>query len=248
MTTFAIVGGSGTVGRRLTTTLDGAGAPTRVLARSSPRYPVDLTSGAGLDAALDGVDVVIDASNGPQRRPEGVLVEGARRLVAAAEAAGVSHLVEISIVGIDRVPARYYRAKLAQEAIVRGGGVPWTIVRSTQFHELVAGGLAAVGRWRLSPRSSIALQPIAATEAADVIATIASERPRAGLVTVAGPAVASLSELARGWSGALDRRLAAVAIPVPGAMGRALRAGALTCPDPEHRGRTTFAQWLATTD
>jgi uncharacterized protein YbjT (DUF2867 family) len=269
MTTYAIIGGAGTVGRHITAALRDHGNEVRVLSRSSQEHPVDLTTGEGLGSALSGADVVIDAANGDQRRPEPVLVDGTRRLVDAAAAAGVSHLVEVSIIGIERVPVRYYRAKLAQEEIVREGEVPWTIVRSTQFHELVADALAALGRWRLTPRSGALLQPVAAREAAGAIAAVAGGGPGHRSVTVGGPHICRLSDLARTWarsspcpntpsadlrhrgatprSGGASGRGFLVPLPLalPRSLGRPLRDGALTCADPEFEGSTSFARWLA---
>lgn len=238
MSVCAVVGASGTVGRHIVAALPGE---VRALHRSSAAHPVDLTTGEGLPDALAGCDVVVDASNGPSRRPRAVLVDGARRLVDAAQRAGVRHLVLVSVVGIDEVPMGYYRAKVAQEQLVRAGGVPWTIVRSTQFHELLDGTLAAAARWRLSPRSQARVQPVAAAEAAAVVAAVARGEPLGAVVTVAGPEIRPLTELARIWSTARGRRLVPLSVP----LGGAVRAGALTCATPDHRGTTTFARWLS---
>ena len=245
MSVFAVVGGTGTLGRHVADALREQAAEVRVLARRSGEYRVDLVDGSGLDAALAGVDVVIDTSNGSPRRPEPVLVDGARRLVQAAARAGVSHVLCVSIVGIEQVPTGYYRAKLAQEEIVREGPVPWSIVRSTQFHELVAAGLQWLGRWRISPRSNAALQPIAAAEAGRAVAEAAGRPPSPASVTIAGPEVQTLSMLARVWAERQDRRLLALGLPLPPRIGAPLQAGALSYPDPEFRGETTFASWLS---
>jgi uncharacterized protein YbjT (DUF2867 family) len=221
-----------------------AGAEVRVLSRHSESHPVDLTTGAGLDVALLGCGVVVDASNGSTRHPQPVIVDGTRRLVAAAARAGVGHLVTISIVGIDDVPMGYYRAKLTQEQLVKAGEVPWSIVRSTQFHELVGFGLAALGRWRVSPRSGAVLQPVAAREAAGAVMSVALEAPGNRTVTVAGPRIQTVTALARDWSAARGGRMVAVPLPLAGRVGRALRAGALTCADPDRRGETGFRAWL----
>src|SRR5687767_291511 len=111
---IAIVGGTGTVGAEAARELAARGHTVRVLSRHSPAYPVDLTSGAGLERALAGIDVVIDAAAGSKK----VLVEGAERLLRAEVAAGVQHHVGVSILGIDRVGGAYYKLKLAQEAAI----------------------------------------------------------------------------------------------------------------------------------
>lgn len=248
MTTFAVIGGAGTVGRPIVDTLRAAApadADIRILSRGSAGYPIDLATGAGLAEALAGCDVVIHAANGSQRRPEPVLVDGTHRLVQACAGAGVGHLVCVSIVGIEQVPSRYYRAKLAQEEIIKtAAGLPWTIVRSTQFHELVDVGLGALARWRLSPRSSARLQPVAAREAGEATAAAALNPQPGRTVTIAGPERHDVSELARIWARARHRRGLPVALPIPGRVGRALRAGALTCPHPDHSGSVSFEAWV----
>jgi nucleoside-diphosphate-sugar epimerase len=106
---IAIVGGTGTLGGHVATELSSRGHEVRVLSRSAPEYRVDLLTGAGLETALEGCDVVVDASNNAGRKAAAVLVEGTRRLLAAEQAAGVSHHVCVSIVGCDQVPMGYYR-------------------------------------------------------------------------------------------------------------------------------------------
>jgi uncharacterized protein YbjT (DUF2867 family) len=240
----AVVGGTGTLGRHIVASLRESGEEVRVLSRSSHEHPVDLTSGSGLDGALYGCEVVIDASNGSPRRPEPVIVEGTGRVAAAAARAGVGHYVCVSIVGIELVPSRYYRAKVAQENVVKRSGVPWAIVRSTQFHELVEIGIAALGRWRLSARSDARLQPVAAAEAAAAVAHEA-RRPASGqTTTVGGPEVLPVSELSRIWSEERGRGCLALPVPLPPKIGAPLKSGALTCAAPDIRGVVSFRAWL----
>jgi uncharacterized protein YbjT (DUF2867 family) len=244
MTTIAVIGATGTLGRHIVEALGGGGHDVRGLGRGSRPVAVDLASGVGLHEALAGCEVVVDASNGSPRRPEPVLVEGARRLTAAAVAAGVAHLVCVSVVGIEDAPGRYYRAKLAQERIVTGSGVPWSIVRSTQFHELIDGALSGFARWRLSPRSAALLQPVAAAEVGRIVADAAMAPPSGTTLTVGGPSVCRLGELAQTWASARGRRGLPVPIPLPPSLGRPLRAGVLTCPHPDRRGEAPFSTWL----
>jgi len=128
---IAVVGGTGTIGRRIAAVLARDGHEVRALSRSAADYPVDLTTGAGVAGALEDCDVVIDASNGPPRKARAVLVEGSRRMLEIEARARVRHHVCVSIVGIEDVPMGYYRVKVEQERVVENGGVPWTIVRST---------------------------------------------------------------------------------------------------------------------
>lgn len=212
---IAIAGGTGTLGRPLTEHLRRDGHEVRVLSRSAAEHPVDLTTGAGLEAALDGVDAVVHAHNGGKA----VLLGGTQRLLWAGDA----HHVLVSIVGIEDVPFRYYRLKLEQEALVRAGGRPWSIVRATQFHDL----MAKLVRFR----SRALLQPVDPRDVAEVCARVAVGPPLTGTVQVAGPERLTL-----------DGR---VPLLLPPRMGRALRAGALTTATPDVTGTTTWSQWRA---
>lgn len=243
---IAIVGGTGTLGRHVVTELAGRGHESRVLSRSS-EYRVDLTTGEGLDKALDGCAVVVDAGNA-SRKAANVLVEGSRRLLVAEQAAGVSHHVCVSIVGCDLVPMGYYKVKTAQEQVVEQSTTPWSIVRATQFHELAATALTAAARFGVLPVPAMRVQTVAAADVVKAIADVAAGTPRLSRVQVGGPEIVTARQLAGIWRDATGRRPVLLPLPLPGATGRALRAGALTIADPEIRGRTTFAAWLAAND
>ncbi|NUT57281.1 MAG: NAD(P)H-binding protein, partial [Agromyces sp.] len=132
---IAVAGGTGTVGRHAVEAARGRGHEVVVLTRSNG---IDLVSGTGLDEALRGVDVVIDASNlvsTSAKKTSAFFTTVTRNLLAAEERAGVRHHVSLSIVGVDRAPYGYYAAKIAQERAVEAGAVPWTILRAMQFHE-----------------------------------------------------------------------------------------------------------------
>lgn len=242
--TIAVVGGTGTLGRHVTSELRTRGLQVRVLSRSAPEHPIDLTTGDGLGPALKGCDVVVDASNNSSRRAAATLVAGSRRLQEAEETAGVGHHVGVSVAGCEQVPAGYYKVKADQERAVEQGPVPWSIVRATQFHELVARILTAAARWRVLPVPHAALQTVAAAEVAAAIADIATGSPRGGRVSVAGPEVTDARELARTWQLVTGSRALLMPVPLPGKVGRALRAGALTTPAPDVRTRTGFGDWL----
>jgi uncharacterized protein YbjT (DUF2867 family) len=240
---IAIVGGTGTLGRHVAAELAGRGHETRVLSRGG-EYPVDLTTGAGLSAALAGCDVVVDASNA-QKRAREVLVEGSRRLLAAEGEAGAGHHVCISIVGCDQVPMGYYKVKTEQEHVVQDGPVPWTIVQATQFHELAETALAAAARFRILPVPRMKIQTIAAAEVARAVADVAVAAPARGRIRVAGPQILTGAELARTWRRVTGRTAVLLPVLVPGRLGRTLRDGGLTSARPDIRGTTTFADWLA---
>jgi uncharacterized protein YbjT (DUF2867 family) len=123
---IAVAGATGSIGKPVAMELLARGHEVRALSRSAPAFPVDLTTGAGLDAALDGCDALVDASNaGPAAAAaREVLIDGGRRLLEAAGRAGIGHHVCISIVGIEHVPMPYYEIKVEQEALVRASEVP----------------------------------------------------------------------------------------------------------------------------
>lgn len=241
---IAIVGGAGTLGKYITAELSQRGHEVRVLSRSSPAFPVDLSTGAGLATALTDCSAVVDASNS-QRKAQQVLVDGTRLLLAAEQQAGVGHHVCVSIIGCDHVPVAYYRVKTAQEQLVQGGPVPWTIVRATQFHELAASLFAASARYRILPAPHLPLQPVAAAEVASAVAAAAEGDLRGGQIQVAGPEVSNVAELARTWRSVTGRRAVLVRVPLPGRVGRELMAGALTTSQADFFGTIAFADWLA---
>src|SRR5438067_7744754 len=243
--TIAIIGGTGTLGRAVVDVLRSRGPDVRAVSRHSPDYPADLTTGEGLDAALHGCDAVVDASNGPSSgKAAAVLVDGSRRLLEAEARAGVRHHVCVSIIGIDEVPMRYYKVKVAQERVVEQGPVSWTIVRATQFHDLLGMLLATTVRWRVLPAVKALFQPVEVREVAAAVAGVAAGDPRRGRLTVAGPEVHDLRSLGRLWCAATGRRALPVPLPLVGRIGGALGRGALTCAAPDVRGSVTFAEWL----
>lgn len=241
---IAVAGGTGTIGRHIVAALSREGHEVRALSRHADQYRVDLRTGAGLDAALVGCHVVIDASNAPSLKARAVLVEGSRRMLEAGARAGVRHHVCVSIVGIEDVPIAYYGVKLEQERVVEGAGLPWTIVRSTQFHDLLGALMSAADRWRVLPVARARLQPVGVHEVADAVAAVSIGVPRLARVTVAGPEVLDLRSLGRIWQAGGGHRAIEIPIPLRGKVGRALREGRLTCSNPDVRGTQTFAAWV----
>lgn len=240
----AIAGGTGTLGRQVASELQNRGHDIRILSRNAPEYRVNLATGEGLEGAVAGCEVVIDTSNNSSRNAAATLVEGSRRLLSAARAAGVAHHVCVSIVGCERVPVGYFQVKAQQEEVVEHGQVPWTIVRATQFHEYAAATLESAARWRIIPVPRLKLQTVSSAEVARVIADAAEDGPRRTRVEVAGPEVTTARELARTWRHATGRRLALVPVRLPGKLGRALRTGALTNTRPTVLGTQPFSAWL----
>jgi|SRR5579859_4212905 len=242
---IAIVGGTGTLGSLVAAELGQRGNDVRVLSRNTPGYRVDLTTGDGLEGALDGCDVVVDTSNNSSKRAAEILVGGSRRLLDAERTARVGHHVCVSIVGCEQVPVGYFQAKAEQERVVEQGQVPWSTVRATQFHEYALAMFSAGARWGVLPVPGARLQTVACAEVAPVVADVATGTPRKERITVAGPEVTGARDLARTWRSVTGRRVALVPVAVPGKLGRALRGGALTTARPDVRGTVTFGDWLA---
>jgi len=243
----AVVGATGTAGAPAARALEAAGHEVRALSRSSPDHPVDLLDGSGLDDALAGCDVVVEASNaGPKAAAaRALLVDGGRRLLDAEKRAGVGHHICISIVGIDDFPLGYYRVKVEQEALVKAGDVPFSILRATQFHPFVAFNFATMARMGLLPRIDAPLQPVDVGDVADVIVEVAAGAPTGATATVVGPEIRPIGELARAWKEGTGSRAIPLPMPLFGGAGKALKAGALTDADPDRRGTITFEQALA---
>jgi uncharacterized protein YbjT (DUF2867 family) len=247
----AVVGGTGSIGAPVVAELSARGDEVRILSRNPPAASpagathcrIDLSTGDGLREALAGVEVVVDAAN-DSRRAKDVLVEGGRRLLAAERDAGVRHHVAISIVGCDRVSLGYYREKVAQEAVVAGADVPWSLLRATQFHTLMTSAFEACERVRAVPTGAARLQPVDPVIVAKRLADAVHDGPGGRLPDIAGPEVQTLVELARAWREHSDHRLVAVRLPLFGKVGRALRDGAL-CDPSAAAGGPTFEQWLA---
>ena len=206
--------------------------------------PADLATGEGLAAALDGVDVVIHAASDPQRA-DLVDVEGAKRLIAAARDARISHIVYVSIVGVDRIPYAYYQKKLAAERITQASGIPFTILRATQFHSFIELLLKTVARTPLllPLPARFHVQSVAISEVATRLLRAVDDGPSGRVLNFGGPEVLSLAEAARAWVRVTGRRKLIVPLPVPGKTGRAFRTGANTAPDGE-RGIITWQDWL----
>jgi uncharacterized protein YbjT (DUF2867 family) len=250
----AVIGGTGELGSLVVAELATRGDEVRAVSRNAPTegmLPVgaeharaDLASGDGVRGALEGIEVVLDSSN-DRRRARDVLVDGTLRLVAAGADAGVRHHVGISIVGCDRVPNAYYKAKVAQEEALASGTVPWSLLRATQFHALVAAGIAGAARFRVLPKVRVPLQPIDTAVVARRLAELVHGEPAGRVADVAGPQVEQLDALASAWSAHAGRRLLPLRVPplALGKGGREMAAGLLTDPAAATDG-PTFAQWL----
>ncbi|MFF3493967.1 SDR family oxidoreductase [Streptomyces sp. NPDC002795] len=242
MTTILVTGGTGTLGRRVTEQLREAGHEVRGLSRHSEPYAVDLREGGpALDRAVTGVDAIVHCATTQTGGDE----KAASNLIAAARRAEVPHLVYISIVGVDVVPFPYYKAKLAVERLVEESGLGWTVLRATQFHDLVATILRGAAKLPvvLLP-SGVSDQPIEVAEVADRLAELAVSPPAGRVADMGGPEVLAFADLARTYLGAVGKRRPVVSVPLAGKAYRAFRAGGHLTPE-RRTGKVTFAEYLA---
>ena len=242
-----VIGGTGLIGSKVVQRLTAAGHEA---VAASPASGVDTMTGDGLEEAFTGADVVVDVSNSPSFEDAAVLdfFTTARRNMAAAEkAAGVRHHVAVSIVGADRLPdSGYLRAKVAQEALVEGSGVPFTILRSTQFFEF-AGGIAQAGTDGDVVRLPEAqLQPVAADDVADTVAGIATSEPAHGTVELGGPEALPFADFVRRYLVNRGDEREVVTDPHARYFGTELSDGELVAGPGAHHGTVTLAEWLQT--
>jgi uncharacterized protein YbjT (DUF2867 family) len=241
-----VTGGTGVLGREMVRLLDGK-AEVRVLSRRQSHRPGfvkgDLDTGEGLSAAADGVDVIAHCATTADYRRSQRDVDGTRRLLQAVRG-GPPHVVFISIVGVDRIPLGYYRAKLATEQLIQDSGMPWTVLRTTQFHDLVLTFLMLLtkGPFTVTPRG-FRSQPVDASEVAARMTSLVLGDP-AGLVPdFGGPRVESSEETLRTYLRLTRRHRPVLPVPVPGRVAAAFRAGGNLVSDGE-RGTRTFEDYL----
>jgi uncharacterized protein YbjT (DUF2867 family) len=196
---IVVIGGSGLIGSKLVTILPGEG---HEVTAASPSTGVNTLTGEGLADAFRGTDVVVDVANSPSFEDAAVLhffETSGRNILAAAAAAGVKHHVALSVVGSERLPdSGYFRAKLAQERLIKASPVPYTIVRATQFYEFVGAIAQSNNEADGIHMPPAKLQPIAASDVSAALADVAVAPPVNGTVEIAGPKAIGLDKLVRG--------------------------------------------------
>lgn len=255
MPRILVVGATGLAGRQVVRESRRRGLQTRGLSRNPARAAPesvhdgveyvrgDASTGAGLDEAMTGVDVVIDVMDGKFGKARKALPEAAGHLSRAASKAGVRRVVVLSIVNVDQVRYSYYQAKAAQERAYREAVVQSVIVRTTQFHDLITGMFDAGRKVGMTPRFTDArFQTIATADVARVLVD-AALAPEAADLTVGGPEALGMDTMARIYRQFTGARGPTVPLPAPGALGRYCREGLNLVPQNAVQG-TTYARWL----
>ena len=242
-----VTGGTGRLGQRLLEPLRAAGHSVRQMSRRGTGpggVRGDLATGRDLAAAAAGAQVVVHAASDARGNPWEVDVAGTRRLVEAVDRDRLQHLVHVSIVGVDRIPYGYYRAKYSAEQVLLASGLPVTLLRVTQFHDFVDFLLDTARRGPLLPvPMGWRVQPVDVGEVAGHLAELCAAPPTGGVVEFGGPEELSAAGLARAWAVARAPGTHVVATPVPGKLSTAFRDGAALTSGGS-RGRRTYAQHL----
>jgi uncharacterized protein YbjT (DUF2867 family) len=260
--------GAGTAG---STTADSIAADTNTAGNvgGAEYFRADVTTGEGLAAALAGADVVIDCLEGRSGKARRNFADGGARLLAAAQEAGTARAVMLSIVNCDRSSHAFYRSKAAKEHVYELSGLETVVVRATQFHSLLAMMFGAGSKVRVIPVvRGAGFQPVSPADVGAVLLEAALEpapdpgrgrapepetataptpesgRPRHRVLTIGGPEARDMADFAREWQRATGAKGRLVRLPLPGAMGRYLRAGLNLVPEARH-GTETFRGWLA---
>src|ERR687891_278052 len=242
---IVVIGGTGLIGTKLVSRLREKG---HEVLPASPNSGVNTITGEGLAEALAGAQVVIDLANSPSFEDRAVLAffeTSGRHLLAAEAAAGVRHHVALSIVGTDRTPdTGYFRAKVAQEQLIETSGIPYTIIRSTQFLEFlgrIADASADGNMVKLSPGL---FQPIAADDVAAIVAEVALAAPRRGIVEIAGPERAPFNEIVARYLKAVGDLREVVSDPEARYFGGRVEERSLVPLGEARLGRIGFDEWL----
>ncbi|GIF97580.1 SDR family oxidoreductase [Catellatospora citrea] len=247
---IVIIGGTGLIGSNVAKRLRADGHDVFA---ASPSTGVDTITGAGLDDALKGADVVVDVANGPNFEDNAIMEffrTSTGNVMAAEKKAGVGHHVALSIVGADLITdSGYMRAKVAQEELVKAAGVPYTIVRATQFFEFTSAIAHGGTRGEAIHLPPAMMQPIAAADVSAAVAAAAEADPVNGTYDIAGPEKITQDDLVRRLLAAEGDDRQVITDPEATYFGAAVANTSLLAPAGEaHLGKTDFATWFAGRD
>jgi uncharacterized protein YbjT (DUF2867 family) len=242
---IVVIGGSGLIGSKLVARLDDHGHEA---VAASPDSGVNTLTGEGLAKVMDGATVVVDVSNSPSFEDAAVLEffqTSTRNLLAAEAAAGVEHHIALSVVGTERLSeSGYFRAKIAQEQLIRNSAIPYSIVHATQFFEFIKSIAAAATDGDTVRLAPVLIQPMAADDVARAVGQVAVGSPAGGLVEVAGPEQFRLDELIRRGLAARNDPREVIADPNARYFGALLGERTLVPGDGARLGETRFEDWL----
>jgi uncharacterized protein YbjT (DUF2867 family) len=242
---IVVIGGTGLIGSKTVAILRQGG---HEVVAASPNSGVNTITGEGLKEAMAGAQVVVDLANSPSFEDKAVLeffeTSGRNLLAAEAAAGGVRHHVALSIVGIDRSDNGYFRAKVAQERLIKAAGIPYTIIRSTQFLEFL-GPIAAAGAQGNTVRIATGLfQPIASDDVAAIVAEVALMAPRNGMIEIAGPERAPFNEIVARYLKAVGDTRTVVGDPEARYFGGRVEERSLVPLGTARLGRIGLEEWL----
>ncbi len=242
---IVVIGGTGLIGSKTVAILRQGG---HGVVAASPKDGINTITGEGVQEAAAGAQVVIDLTNSPSFEDKAVLEffeTSGRNLLPAEAAAGVRHHVALSIVGIDRSPnIGYFRAKVAQEKLIETSGIPYTIIRSTQFMEFLGGVASASADGNIVRIAPAQFQPIAADDVAAVVAEVALAAPRNGIVEIAGPERAPFNEIVACYLKAVGDKRQVVRDPEARYFGGRVQERSLVPLGEARLGRTSLDEWL----
>ncbi|GAA4304961.1 uncharacterized protein YbjT (DUF2867 family) [Actinomadura luteofluorescens] len=248
MAAILVTGGTGTLGRQVVPRVREAGQDVRVLSRSR-REPAegveyvtgDLAGNEGIDAALDGIETVMHLAGG--NKGDDVV---ARNLMGAVSRAHVKHLVLISVIGAGSVPVAWLKTQMEVERIVEESGVPYTILRAAQFHDLVFKVVRGMAKSPVVPvPGGLRFQPVDARDVAERLVELALGEPAGRVPDLAGPKVFPIGTLIRGYLRASGKHRATMPVRIPGKAGRAYRAGDNLSIEGTARGTRTWEDFQA---
>jgi uncharacterized protein YbjT (DUF2867 family) len=242
---IVVIGGTGLIGSKTVAILRHGG---HEVVAASPQSGINTITGEGLKEAMAGTQVVVDLANSPSFEDKAVLEffqTSGRNLLGAEAAAGVGHHIALSIVGTDRMPDNgYFRAKVAQENLIKASGIPYTIIRSTQFMEFLR-GIADMGTDGHVVRIAPGLfQPIAADDVAAIVADVALAAPRNGIVEIAGPERGPFNEIVARYLKAVGDPREVVRDPEARYSGGRVEERSLVPLGEARLGRIGFDEWL----